>query len=791
MTDTYTPTCQACQAGSYSVGTEQCTLCAPGRHQDQAAQTECIDCAPGYIAPTEGYANCHTCGADGMEPNAKQTACSLCPAGSVATDGMAACVDCTPGYYAETEGMAACPACAPGYIQPNTAATDCVACGVGKRQPNWANTVCYDCSPGKFQDAEAMTYCDACVPGTVQPATGTAVCNDCEIGYYQGAYQQTTCPACAPGSYAPVTASVACTACEAGKQQHQYAQGACIDCAPGHVAPITGQVYCNECLPGEHQDEYGQLECKACKERQDTCDDDGVCDLGTWTGWNAAVDCVDHTVCPPGAHIDFEGSLTVDRTCLACEPEHWNPRDDNPTCTMWTICPGSADADYEGAFEGLAVLGTNVTDAVCETCEYGKTSLIDDFYSPCYELVDIDGDGKFDRYIYDDMREQGERAHSLSRTPFVAEVDFDKRAAPGTGGEYDRCPFDGNNDEDGDGICHGPTPTVLAHFVDDPAAAEFYEAGGSRNDLCPKDPTNDMDKDGWDMILMKDARCDEWDLTTDDMMVYGKEPLPCKKNYCDDSDRLVQTMNFYSNNKIGWTDEKETFAVKTPDEGFPALASKMFSADRDVDKVCAKNAEQIVATFTTALLETCADHCEQHGMVCEGGAALPPLCANECGDDTCGFCDETGCCTSDVTGEVCKDENRDAAVTCQGAAVPKEGFGVVSRDGLCDKADKMSAEGCDVQSTVTVCSCVPDPDPVKTLHWSQEDLCPTCMATSADDPEKIGSMTTEFKIKKNTFLYAVKAPTAAGKYVKLTVKNQQAANPKKALKGMPSLTEFP
>ena len=48
----------------------------------------------------------------------------------------------------------------------------------------------------------------------------------------------------------------------------------------------------------------------------------------------------------------------------------------------------------------------------------------------CYDLVDIDGDGKFDRFIYDDLREQGERAATLGRTPFVAEVDFDERAAP-------------------------------------------------------------------------------------------------------------------------------------------------------------------------------------------------------------------------------------------------------------------------------------------------------------------------------------------------------------------------
>merc|ERR1711988_1110247 len=99
-----------------------------------------------------------------------------------------------------------------------------------------------------------------------------------------------------------------------------------------------------------------------------------------------------------------------------------------------------------------------------------------------------DNDGLYDRFIYNDLRHVGWRARKLRRRPFFAFNDFDKREVPGTGGAYDRCPFDPENDVDSDKICAEETPLKFAHFVDAEPKGKFYTEGGSREDKCPLDP---------------------------------------------------------------------------------------------------------------------------------------------------------------------------------------------------------------------------------------------------------------------------------------------------------------
>jgi hypothetical protein len=602
----------------------------------------------------------------GMSPipascTGSKTQCDICPIGKASHNGDAKCVACVPGYFAATTGTRDCAACAAGKKQPQSEQGGCVDCAPGKYQQTQAQTVCHNCNVGRVAPTAGMPTCDLCVPGKVMPSTGQTRCNDCRIGEYQPNHAQTHCPLCAPGWVTPREGMPTCDACARGKYQDHSGQGTCIDCFMGYVAPNEAQPTCDACHPGEFMDERGQRHCKDCAQpagaypanaktftSYDSPSHGPATANGFFTNYYAAAICTAWTECQPGHHIAFGGSATVDRTCVPCEPEHWSKSSgcnggcdtpdqiNEPVCTEWSVCPGNHAADYQDGDHGLTVLGTPTTDAVCTPCAEGSITIIDDFYSPCYNLLDIDGDSKYDRFIYDDLRHQGQRARRLGRGPYVPEADFDRHVHPDTGGEYDRCPFDPMNDEDGDGICALRTPPRLAHFVDNDAN-RFYAPGGSRQDHCPLDSDNDKDKDG----------------------------------LCDDVDRKVVTWDFTSANLVGWKDatcdgepyhlgaaddacpEPTDFAVAAPERAVPALEIDAFGNDYRMSQMCdfSKGSDHrrrlsvqaaemtaetelaalpaheegafVIASFDLEEVITCDGLCQDHGMVCTaavGGA---------------------------------------------------------------------------------------------------------------------------------------------------------------------------
>ena len=194
----------------------------------------------------------------------------------------------------------------------------------------------------------------------------------------------------------------------------------------------------------------------------------------------------------------------------------------------WTICPGHASNKPEA---GVTTAGTKTNDVECTACGEGSVSLIDDALSACYELPDSDGDGLLDRFGYDDKRSEGARNRSLKRTRYSIVKDQDERDGPDGGGEYDQCPFDPNNDEDGDGICARATPNPKDNVVTaGNRQAELYAKFGAEQDHCPFDPNNDADQDGICDVNAPGEPKDK-DITTYDFMsnsLVGWRDMTCK-----------------------------------------------------------------------------------------------------------------------------------------------------------------------------------------------------------------------------------------------------------------------
>jgi hypothetical protein len=611
--------CDECASGKYQdqTGRTVCTFCAIGQIQPSPGWSTCVNCAPGLVAAQEGMTvcgtcqvgkyqgsiNCDDCEVGRFQPDEGRSVCLECAPGQYqGSTGTTVCIDCDVGRVTASDAMSECVDCAVGKIQTGTGTSACVNCVVGKIQPSQGTTVCADCATGQIQPTTGMTACIDCAVGFVQPSVGRTICVECPVGEIQPSQGQTACADCAAGRSQPLLGQTACNECEAGKIQPltgatecidceagkvKLTAGAttpCVDCPIGEVQPETGKLICNPCERGKYQGSTGQTECAACAPAADSCDD-GQCDGGTHAASEGQTSCTPATVCPAGTHIDFAGDIYDDRTCVTCEAESFSDRADAPTCAQWNSCAGGAEVTFTGVMEGLLVPGSVTNDITCEACPEGKISLIDDYYSPCVALQDSDGDGKYDRFMYTDLREVGQRASVAGRAKYVPSAEYDKHVAPPTGGEYDECPFDAANDEDADGICAGETPEMFRRLIDADAGT-FYAPGGSREDECPTDSANDADKDGV---------CDQAET---------------------DKTRLVTSQDFLSNSVVGWQNAADAFRPTVP-TGLPALPLQDLQADERVRETCELAEDAVTVLLSQAGGEfSCDNVCEQYAMVC-------------------------------------------------------------------------------------------------------------------------------------------------------------------------------
>jgi hypothetical protein len=212
------------------------------------------------------------------------------------------------------------------------------------------------------------------------------------------------------------------------------------------------------------------------------------------------------------------------------------------------------------AGDGVTKMGTESSDTKCGSCPEGQTSPSESSTAECFDMSDMDQDGLWDRI-----------------TPgWEPGMDFDRGETPLGGGEFDLCPFDPENDSDGDGICGGVPPLHVWHDHLNEFAGEYYAAGGPRVDQCSNDPDNNKDKD---------RKCDE--RGTDDQVVswdFYTHPLNDKGKKAG---------------LVGWSDKEDVFEVAGEE---PVVLSELddrrFIFDERVIEICERSDSAIDALFS-------------------------------------------------------------------------------------------------------------------------------------------------------------------------------------------------
>ena len=136
--------CHDCPVGTYGTsGATTCTICGPGKWNEQEGQTDCLSCPVGRYHNTDPntedniYNNVgeHKLVQD-WEPAWKwrdeiDEDCKLCVVKTYQdTTGATSCKGCTVGYYQDEEGSISCLKCPEG--QYGSAASTCTGCEAGK-----------------------------------------------------------------------------------------------------------------------------------------------------------------------------------------------------------------------------------------------------------------------------------------------------------------------------------------------------------------------------------------------------------------------------------------------------------------------------------------------------------------------------------------------------------------------------------------------------------------------------------------------------------------------------------
>ena len=263
-------TCQACGAGTFGVGCEDCVAgqyrtndiastvceqCPIGFSQNDQGQASCIPCIPGEFNDDAGAAKCKACqkGSSSNEKN-RTVPCDQCASGRTSKQGSTKCSDCAPGTF-QNKINGECDTCPAGWNSLELDAAVCTPCVQGETalagQPcnpcdvgrfGSAKGICDDCLAGRYQSDKGQTGCIDCVDGIVNEARSS--CIDCEVGKRGGA-SLGTCVQCENGTFQSKKGQASCSTCENGFIPNE-AQTACE--RPWYQIP-------SDCEPGEFLDD--------------------------------------------------------------------------------------------------------------------------------------------------------------------------------------------------------------------------------------------------------------------------------------------------------------------------------------------------------------------------------------------------------------------------------------------------------------------------------------------------------------------------------------------------------
>ena len=181
----------------FGQNTGWCSLCPPGKYQDQEGKTSCKICPAGKSTNLPG--------------RKLQSNCTLCPAGTFKGLTDDKCEKCPLSNYLSLPNRTACKGiCPAGQIHSNNACENCEAGQFGVQ-----NAIsCSACQPGRFQDQVGQTSCESCPPGTYSLA-GQVSCKSCPEGKFNHRNESGTCELCPVGHFTNTQGASACKPCVA------------------------------------------------------------------------------------------------------------------------------------------------------------------------------------------------------------------------------------------------------------------------------------------------------------------------------------------------------------------------------------------------------------------------------------------------------------------------------------------------------------------------------------------------------------------------------------------------
>ncbi len=167
---------EACYAGYYRTGSNNCVKCSSGTYSIGSNATSCKACSTLFVGSNTTCTNCTTTGS-----------CTsyLCSAGYYLGSNNS-CIKCSSGTYSYGSNATFCKACSTLYVGSNLTCTSCTTTGICTGSNATAscsagyylkNGVCTACASGTYSKGGTATSCSSC--STLYTSAGSNTCTSC------------------------------------------------------------------------------------------------------------------------------------------------------------------------------------------------------------------------------------------------------------------------------------------------------------------------------------------------------------------------------------------------------------------------------------------------------------------------------------------------------------------------------------------------------------------------------------------------------------------------------------
>ena len=195
--------CESCAAGSFAANTSFiCTLCSPGKFQNNTSAPACPVCGLGTFSTGQGSTICNLCDLGTYQDQPGTSSCVNCvigkstpfAGGSNASDCQSFCLQ---GYFGLSNGVerpdSLCRRCMPGSYNPYMKMTSCFSCRAGTFTDSSQATVCQNCGVNQFTAKANSSSCEYCGPNVLNASTYTLSTTALPYWIARGANKQLEC----------------------------------------------------------------------------------------------------------------------------------------------------------------------------------------------------------------------------------------------------------------------------------------------------------------------------------------------------------------------------------------------------------------------------------------------------------------------------------------------------------------------------------------------------------------------------------------------------------------------